>query len=211
MGHNGRVMKHEPRQARSIESTERMLTAAEQLLRTGGADALTVDAVIARAGTSNGAFYARFGNRNGLLEAMHERFLSGFGSQMIEVAARSLQADSLRSAFATFIDGLFANVRIHRDTIAFHVIVNAHDPVMRAQGNQTTKMLTGLIEQIITHHTPDTEPARVEEMADFVVRLLMGLSLQILIFDDDEVTGRAITPERWNAHAVHSVIAYITA
>ena len=40
-----------------------MLVAAEELLRLGGADALTVEAVIERAGTSTGSFYARFGNR----------------------------------------------------------------------------------------------------------------------------------------------------
>jgi len=203
-------MKHRPRQARSIESTERMLIAAEQLLRSGGADAITVDALIARAGTSTGAFYGRFGNRDGLLEAMHERFLTGFGSQMSEALAHSLEADSLRSALAVFIDGLFAYVRTHRNTIAFHVLVNANAPVMRAQGNRTTQRLTVMIEEIISHHLHDVPPERLTELADFVVRMLLGLSLQMIIFDDDEITGHAISPDRWNTEALHTVIAYIT-
>ena len=203
-------MKHRPQQARSIESTERMLLAAEQLLRSGGADAVTVEAVIARAGTSTGAFYGRFGSRDGLLQAMHERFLTGFRSQMHEALAHALEADSLRSALGMFIDGLFVHVRTHRNTLAFHVLVNATVPVMRSQGNQTTQTLTAMIEEIISHHTHDAPPERLTELADFVLRVLMGLSLQMLIFDDDEITGHAISPDRWNAEALRAVIAYIT-
>jgi AcrR family transcriptional regulator len=202
-------MRHQPRQARSIASTERMLAAAEQLLREGGADAVTVDAVIARAGTSTGAFYSRFDNRAGLLEAMHERFTSAFASNMADVAQQALTADSLRSALATFINSLFAGVRTHRDTIAFHMLVNAHNPAMRAQGNQTTQRMLALIEQILSHHETHDDPYRVSEKADFVVRILMGLSLNILIFDDDEVTGRDISLERWDAEALALVMAYL--
>lgn len=208
-GQDREAMKHQPLQTRSIASTERMFVAAEQLLREGGADAVTVDAVIARAGTSVGAFYTRFDNRQGLLEAMHERFVNAFGAQMSQVAEQSLAADSLRTALQTFITDLFGAVRTHRDTIAFNMLVNAHNPAMRAQGNHTTHMMLALIEQIFSHHGNHDDPHRISEKADFVLRILMGLSLQILLFDDHEVTGRGISLERWNAEALHLVMAYI--
>ena len=69
-------MSKKPKQARSIESTNRMLDAAESLLREGGPRAITIEAVIERSGTSMGSFYARFDSREGLFQALHERFLS---------------------------------------------------------------------------------------------------------------------------------------
>lgn len=125
-----------------------------------------------------------------------------------ESTQRESHADSLSSAFAAFISSLFAGVRTHRDTLAFHMLVNAHNPAMCTQGNQTTQMMLALVEQILSHHENHDDPHRVSEKADFVVRILTGLSLQILIFDDDEVTGRDISLERWNAEALHLVMAY---
>ena len=55
-----------------------MLDAAEVVFAEGGADALTVDAVVKRPEGSIGNFYGRFGDRDGLLQAMHGRFLERF-------------------------------------------------------------------------------------------------------------------------------------
>lgn len=53
----------------------RMLDTAESPLDAGGPDALTVDAVVQAAHTSTDSFYARFGDRHGLLVALQDRFL----------------------------------------------------------------------------------------------------------------------------------------
>ncbi|MSY35142.1 MAG: TetR family transcriptional regulator, partial [Actinobacteria bacterium] len=66
-------MSKKPQQARSIESTNRMLDAAEALMREGGPRAITIEAVIERSETSMGSFYARFESREGLFQALHER------------------------------------------------------------------------------------------------------------------------------------------
>jgi AcrR family transcriptional regulator len=69
-----------------------MLDAAERLLRTGGPEALTVEAVIEQAGTSTGSFYSRFGSREGLFMAMHERFLTTVGEAMVSVIDAAQQS-----------------------------------------------------------------------------------------------------------------------
>ena len=63
-----------PQQTRSIASTARMLDAAEEFLDRAGPDALTVEAVVRESQASIGSFYARFGDRLGLLFALQERF-----------------------------------------------------------------------------------------------------------------------------------------
>jgi AcrR family transcriptional regulator len=202
-------MRHEPQQARSIESTERMLSAAAQLLREGGADAVTVDAVIARAGTSTGAFYARFDNRQGLFEALHERFLAEFGSEAASVLERARLATSPHEVLRIFISGLLNHVRARRDSFAFYVLFNAHDPTMRAQGNAATQALTEALGHLLGAHLPECEPDRITRACDFTARTIMAFSLQIMMFDDHEVTGTPLTSAELNHEIVVAAQAYL--
>lgn len=64
---------HTPQQARSQKTLEKLLDAAEALLIEGGVDAITVPAVVKRAHSSVGSFYARFPDKQALLETLHER------------------------------------------------------------------------------------------------------------------------------------------
>ncbi|HEX3595893.1 MAG TPA: TetR/AcrR family transcriptional regulator [Polyangiaceae bacterium] len=62
-----------PQQARSQKTLERLLDAAEDVIRERGVANLTVSEVARRAGSSVGAFYARFEDKEGLLATLHER------------------------------------------------------------------------------------------------------------------------------------------
>ena len=68
----------QPQQARSRESMNQMLDAAAQILETKTFEALTIAEVVQRAGTSVGAFYGRFKDKDGLLHALDERFFQEF-------------------------------------------------------------------------------------------------------------------------------------
>jgi AcrR family transcriptional regulator len=61
-------------QARSQETLERLLDAAEELLSESGFDSATVSEIVRRANSSVGAMYARFSDKDSLLVCLHERF-----------------------------------------------------------------------------------------------------------------------------------------
>ena len=63
-----------PRQRRSHESLERILDAAESLIRERGFDAMTIAEVVQLSGSSVGSIYARFNNKIGLLQAVQVRY-----------------------------------------------------------------------------------------------------------------------------------------
>ena len=65
-----------PRQARSQETLERILDAAEALVTEKGFEDSPVAEIVARADSSVGAFYARFHDKEGLLHALYERYFS---------------------------------------------------------------------------------------------------------------------------------------
>lgn len=68
----------QPRQARSRATMTQILDAAAQILETKTFDELTVAEVVQQAGTSVGAFYGRFRDKDGLLQALDGRFFEEF-------------------------------------------------------------------------------------------------------------------------------------
>jgi AcrR family transcriptional regulator len=64
-----------PRQARSQDTLDRLLDAAEGLVAERGFEDTTIAELVRRADSSVGAFYARFRDKDSLLYALYERYL----------------------------------------------------------------------------------------------------------------------------------------
>jgi AcrR family transcriptional regulator len=62
-----------PKQTRSRRTLERIVRASLDILEQTGPDGLTVQAIVERAGSSVGSFYARFAGKDDLLEYLGER------------------------------------------------------------------------------------------------------------------------------------------
>lgn len=62
-----------PKQRRSEKTLERIVRASLEILEAEGADGLTVQAIVKRADSSVGSFYARFAGKDDLLEYLGER------------------------------------------------------------------------------------------------------------------------------------------
>src|SRR6476619_367331 len=76
-----------PKQKRSQESLERVLAASMELLAEEGFDAFTIQDVSRRADVSVGAIYARFGNKESLLRAVHRHAMQSLRPEHEAVAA----------------------------------------------------------------------------------------------------------------------------
>jgi AcrR family transcriptional regulator len=101
---------HAPQQARSQRTMENILDAAERALLDEGLGAVTIPGVVKAAGSSVGAFYARFPDKRALLETLHQR-----------ACERSLaQADALldpaRWADASVRDLVRAGIKVAVET-----------------------------------------------------------------------------------------------
>ena len=83
-----------PRQARTQQSLERLLDAAEEMLREKEFDDIHVSEVARRANTSVAGFYRRFKDKDALLHALHERF----NEEAFATADDALAADRWQGA-----------------------------------------------------------------------------------------------------------------
>lgn len=66
---------HQPKQKRSAESLEKVIAAAESILRSQSADDLTVARVVEVSGVSVGSIYARFSDKEGVFHELVSRFM----------------------------------------------------------------------------------------------------------------------------------------
>ena len=65
---------HAPQQARTREGLARLLEAAEDLIAEKGFDDAGIVEIAQRAGSSVGGFYRRFRDKDGIIQALHEKF-----------------------------------------------------------------------------------------------------------------------------------------
>jgi AcrR family transcriptional regulator len=89
-----------PKQARSRRTLERIVAAGLQLLEEGGPDAVTVQAVVRRARSSVGSFYARFQGKDDLLEHLREQVRSSTEAEWKGAVAAEAWDSSLARAAA---------------------------------------------------------------------------------------------------------------
>ncbi|MGE0159506.1 MAG: TetR/AcrR family transcriptional regulator [Gemmatimonadales bacterium] len=147
-----------PKQARSQRTLERLVAAGLALLDEGRPDAVTVQAVVAKARSSVGSFYARFRGKDDLLEHLREhvrRSTEAEWSQSLE--AESWEA-SLEGMASRAVD-LLLDLRPDHDArirTADRLVADAEDdePTRKALDELAARLLERRDE--ITHPDPET-------------------------------------------------------
>ena len=90
-------------QQRTARSTNALLQAASELIVEGGFDALTFAAIGDRAGYSRGLVTARFGSKDGLVEALIDRIVTTWNTRNVLPQTRDLRG---RDAMVRIIDAI---------------------------------------------------------------------------------------------------------
>ena len=97
----------EPKQERSRATHARLLRAGAELLEEKSFDDVTIQESVARAGSSVGAFYARFRDKEGLLEALRAAFeADAEGEARRELGSKDWSQVPLENAAAQFVTAL---------------------------------------------------------------------------------------------------------
>jgi AcrR family transcriptional regulator len=107
-----------PRQARSRATLDRLLDATEALLAEKPFDAASVAEIVHRAGTSVGAFYGRFPDKDSLLDCFDERFFALARQSCAEFFdSDEWRRATLEDSVAQLVSLLVCNHRRHRGTL----------------------------------------------------------------------------------------------
>jgi AcrR family transcriptional regulator len=199
-----------PRQARSIASTNRMLDAAEALFAAGGAEAVTVEAVVRKADTSVGSFYARFRDREGLLVAMHGRFLERLRAEAAGAIAAAAGKPSLARAVAAFVrHALPAAVR-NRESILFFVATSATNTPLRQEGLAANPGFAAAFVAALSPHRAEIAHAKPDQALDVAFRIFFAMFVQRALFTPKEATGRAVSDAALATEISSCLMAYLS-
>jgi len=192
-----------PQQARSRRTLERIVRAALDILEQEGPEGLTVQAIVERAGSSVGSFYARFGGKDDLLEYLGERVWreaaarwdetlgsrdwSGLDLRQVVQGAVRLLEETGRSR-ASYLRALerAAGAREHA-YLAFH-----------------THVIRGIEELLLARSAEITHP-------DPSVGVRLGLRAVLTMVETAPETARRdpLTPDRRMEEAAAMLMAYL--
>ena len=189
----------------------KMLDAAEAVFAEGGGDALTVEAVVKGANTSIGNFYGRFGDRDGLLQAMHERFLLRIGGATHLAVASAGNEKTLAGAIEVFLTHLFTTVHEYRNSARFFVLHRSADQNLRAQGIQANAVFAGIFNTLMLSHRKEITHAHPEIATDMAWRMMFAALVQQIMFDDQEATGVKMTQPALVREISCCLVAYLKA
>jgi AcrR family transcriptional regulator len=172
-----------------------MLDAAEELLDREGPDALTVEAVVRESQASIGSFYARFGDRQGLLVAMQERFHHRLDERGAQTMLAATAADSLGEAIEILVEGFRDAFDTLRPSFNANLLHN------RFEASSIRWLITVHFADRVTH--PDPKLA-----ADFVFRVLSSVSIQRALFEDEKGTRR-VSASTWTQEVTRMLVNYL--
>ena len=141
----------DPKQARSRRTLERIVTAGLALLEEGGPEAVTVQAVVKKARSSVGSFYARFRGKEDLLEHLRERVRASAEAEWSETIDAESWEQSLEGGVARAVD-LLLEARI--SAVDRLVAAAEDDEPMRMALSELAGRLLDRREEI-THPDPE--------------------------------------------------------
>jgi AcrR family transcriptional regulator len=194
-----------PLQARSQQTLDRLLDAAEALLDEQGLDKITVAEVVRRAGSSVGAFYTRFADKEGLVRLVLERFTEqALATTDAVLAPERWQGVPVNDALETMLSFMLGVVRQRRTLIAALTVRSAQDPSFIALGERLRERICECLLALVavrgdrfTHEDPETG-----------IHLAVGMVLSFMESRAIHQSER-ISDERAASEMARLIVAYL--
>lgn len=199
-----------PQQARSRDTLDRILDAAEALIGERGFDATSVADVVDRADASVSSFYARFEDKDRLLLAIHDRFLA----QTILAIDAATQPELWAKAetpdlVAALAEGVTRTLLARAPLVRAFALRGGADPVFRGEAVRVGQHLVDRVGTLLIPRLRELDHPSPARAVDFAVKQLIAIVQQIALFGEGGFTGRAITTDELVREARSSMAAYL--
>jgi AcrR family transcriptional regulator len=199
-----------PKQARSERTLQRLLDAAEQLIKEKGHAAVSIPDIARRARSSVGGFYARFRDKNELLRALEER-------HFIELSQRvDALADARRWAHAptaviveAAVTELVATTRERRHMIAAFLVRALEDPVILAGGLRFRRQVEERISALLLTRRAEMGHPDPALAIDLGIQTAFALMQQHVLIEETRVAGRALSDAELQRELTTMFLRYV--
>jgi AcrR family transcriptional regulator len=200
-----------PRQARSRETLDRILDAAEALVAEKGFDDTPVAEIVQGAGSSVGAFYTRFRDKEGLLHALYDRYYE----QAIATADLALdparwEGASISEILRAVVRFLVGTYREQRGLVRAFVIRNHTDPSFRARRERLSHYVSERLSDLLMARRGEISHDDPERAAAFALMLVFS-TIDNLLFDEMRSGALALSDDEYSTELTRACLAYLGA
>jgi AcrR family transcriptional regulator len=200
-----------PRQQRSHESLERVLDAAESLIRERGFDSMTIAEVVQRSGSSVGSIYARFGNKLGLLQGVQIRYHARVQTGIFAAfSGEHPKGESLAEAVARIVDVMSTLVLSDPQLFRAFVVEAVFDPGVRARGERVNAERRDKVAEILLVHREQFSHPEPEQAVRWVYSMLMAALRERVTYGQEAELSGGFPDEAIVAELKHAALGYLT-
>ena len=198
-----------PRQQRSQESLERILDAAESLIRERGFETKIAE-VVHRSDSSVGSLYARFGNKLALLRAVQVRYHARVENAIAaEFGGDRPRDESLEAAVARIVcvlsDYLLSEPELYR---AF-IVGTVFDPHVRAQGERANARRRDVVSRVLLEHRGEMKHPEPEKAVRWVYSTCMAVLRERITYGEAAELSGAFADETMVDELTRTVTNYL--
>jgi AcrR family transcriptional regulator len=177
-----------PKQARSIATEQRMLDAAEDLLKGGDSRQVTVENVTKLSGAKVSSFYARFGSVEGFFDALRDRYRDAvYQTAILEAYEKALQQTDLRSAIYHSLKPTLELAR--REHIAISYLLRNPNVDQVELINQRKFMVDKTLE-ILQKHRKEIKKKDLRRASENISRMAHATWVHLALMEPSEFIGR---------------------
>jgi AcrR family transcriptional regulator len=199
-----------PRQARSQETLERILDAAEALVAEKGFEDSPVAEIVQRAGSSVGAFYARFHDKDGLLHALYERYYE----EAVATADAMLAPDRWQGArvselLPVLIGFLVSIFRERRGLMRAFVVRNHTHPEFQARQLRLSHHVIARVCTLVLAREEELSHPDPERAARFALLLVFSALESLILFGEMRSSVLSLSDEDLANELTRSTLAYL--
>jgi AcrR family transcriptional regulator len=199
-----------PKQARSERTLQRLLDAAEALIKEKGHAAVSIPDIARRAGSSVGGFYARFRDRNELLRALEERHFIELSQRVEALAdARRWKNASTTDIVEAAVTELVTITRERRHMIAAFLVRAIEDPVIREGGLRFRRSVEDRISALLLPRRKEMHHPDPALAIDLGIQTAFALMQQHVLIEETQVGGRPLTDEELRRELATMFLRYI--
>ena len=196
-----------PQQARSQATLDRLLDAAETMLSEKSWEECSVTEIARRAGSSVGAFYSRFPDKDGLLHALHERFMAeAFATVDAVLHPTRWEGATIGAIMKATVTFSVETYQARAGLIRAFLIRASSDAMFRERTLHLRRHLTERLRTLILARRRELLHPAPAIAAEFTTRLVHSM-LQSQVFIGD--TGSRLTDEQLKTELIYATLAYM--
>jgi AcrR family transcriptional regulator len=201
---------HGPKQARSERTLQRLLDAAEELIKEKGHAAVSIPEIARRAKSSVGGFYARFRDRNELLRALEERHFIELSQRLEALAdARRWVNASTAEIVEAAVAELVRSTRERRHMIAAFLVRAIEDPVIRAGGLHFRRTVEERISALLLPRHSEMSHPDPGLAIELGIQTAFALMQQHVLIEETQAGGRALSDEDLRRELATMFLRYV--